>query len=195
MALQAPVKKMRRSPFATHVTDGDGDVTSGTLNIAVNDDTPVQDGAATSATLNEDDLRTAPDFGNDSSKEPLTTTGDLNVSFGSDGVKSFALTATNAKWDADTRTLTDNGGVWKITVAANGTYTFTLLDNSLAHSSQGEDTLRIGVGYTVTDGDGDQISGSFAVNIIDDVPVATTAVLTGTADELLVADGNAATPP
>ncbi len=176
------------------VTDGDGDVTSGTLNIAVNDDTPVQDGAATSATLNEDDLRTAPDFGNDSSKEPLTTTGDLNVSFGSDGVKSFALTATNAKWDADTRTLTDNGGVWKITVAANGTYTFTLLDNSLAHSSQGEDTLRIGVGYTVTDGDGDQISGSFAVNIIDDVPVATTAVLTGTADELLVADGNAATP-
>lgn len=176
------------------VTDGDGDVASGTLNIAVNDDTPVQDGAATSATLNEDDLRTAPDFGNDSSKEPLTTTGDLNVSFGSDGVKSFALTATNAKWDADTRTLTDNGGVWKITVAANGTYTFTLLDNSLAHSSQGEDTLRIGVGYTVTDGDGDQISGSFAVNIIDDVPVATTAVLTGTADELLVADGNAATP-
>jgi T1SS-143 domain-containing protein len=172
------------------VTDGDGDQKSGTLNIAVNDDTPQQDGDATNATLNEDDLV----GGNDGSKEPLSTTGDLNVSFGSDGVKSFALTAANAKWAGNT--LTDNAGVWKIVVAANGTYTFTLLDNTLAHgpADNGENTFSVSVGYTVTDGDGDEVSGTFAIRIIDDVPVATSAVLSGAADELLVADGNPATP-
>ncbi|MBC2773520.1 tandem-95 repeat protein [Rhizobium sp. AQ_MP] len=181
-------------PIRYTVTDGDGDVKSGTLNIFVNDDTPRQDGDATTGrTLNEDDLV----GGNDSlPREPLSTTGDLNVSFGSDGVKSFALSADNANWNEGTRTLTAGDNSWTISVAADGTYRFTLLNNTLAHgqADNGENTLDISVRYVVTDGDGDQISGNFGIRIVDDVPVATSAVLTGTANELLVADGNPATP-
>ena len=168
--------------FTFTARDGDGDVVKSAFSVGVIDDAPVQAGQPTSnLTLNEDDLL----GGNDSSKEALTASGDLKVSFGADG-GSYALSANNATWDSGTRTLTANDGSWKITVAANGSYVFELIDNTLAHgpAANGENTLNIGVSYTATDGDGDTVSGNFNVRIIDDVPVATNAVVTATVTDI-----------
>ncbi len=155
------------------VTDGDGDKADGKLTLLIDDDTPSLVSAPTTGlSLNEDDLV----LGNDevAPKEALSATGSLHISLGADG-GSVALSATGATWDDEDATLTANDGSWMITLNTDGTYKFDLLDNTLAHgiADNGQNTFGVDVTYTATDGDKDVLSGSFKIEIVDDVPVAT----------------------
>ncbi|HEV7257126.1 MAG TPA: DUF5801 repeats-in-toxin domain-containing protein [Bosea sp. (in: a-proteobacteria)] len=181
------------------VTDGDGDIADGVIRVVVDDDMPALTGPVTTGlTLDEDDLA----GGTDGTKEALSATGSLPISLGADSANgsstlngSIALSAAGATWTAATQTLAANDGSWKVVLNGNGTYTFTLLDNALAHGAgdNGENTLGISIGYVATDGDGDSINGSFAINIVDDVPVAPGEVRVGLDDDAL-AGGNPGGP-
>src|SRR5205814_887567 len=78
--------------------------------------------------------------------------------------------------------------VFTFQVTAGGSYTFTL-DAHLDHASgSGENNLLIDLGavVTATDSDGDAVTAPAAglvITVVDDVPVATATVLTGTVDE------------
>ncbi|MCB1558749.1 MAG: type I secretion C-terminal target domain-containing protein, partial [Alphaproteobacteria bacterium] len=63
--------------------------------------------------------------------------------------------------------------VFTLTVNADGTYQFTLLDN-LDHSiaTNHDETLFITFGVTATDADGDSVNGTIKIGIDDDGPVA-----------------------
>ncbi|WP_377276769.1 DUF5801 repeats-in-toxin domain-containing protein [Rhizobium sp. R86522] len=154
------------------VTDGDGDKADGKLALLIDDDTPTLVSTPTTGlSLNEDDLA----LGNDETtpKELLSATGNLNISLGADG-GSIALSAPAAEWSATNKTLTATDGSWKVTLNSDGTYKFDLLDNTLAHgfADNGENTFSVEVTYTATDGDQDVLTGSFTIEIVDDVPVA-----------------------
>ncbi len=78
-----------------------------------------------------------------------------------------------------TLTATTLGGTPVFTIAldktaANGAYTFTLLDNLDHRPGNGENFIDIRVGFRATDGDGDRVDGTFNVRVTDDVPLATT---------------------
>ncbi len=78
-----------------------------------------------------------------------------------------------------TLTATTLGGTPVFTIAldkaaANGAYTFTLLDNLDHRPGNGENFIDIRVGFRATDGDGDRVAGTFNVRVTDDVPLATT---------------------
>ncbi len=154
------------------VTDGDGDTSSNSIQIDILDDAPILVSAPTTGlSLNEDDLI----LGNDETtpKEALSATGNLNISLGADG-GSIALSAPAAEWNSTNKTLTANDGSWKVTLNSDGTYKFELLGNTLAHGfgDNGENTFSVEVTYTATDGDQDVLSGSFTIEIVDDIPVA-----------------------
>ncbi|MGF9562975.1 VCBS domain-containing protein [Neorhizobium sp. JUb45] len=178
--------------FTYTARDGDGDKVTGNFAVNVIDDSPIQaERPTTNLTLDEDDLRPN---GNDTRPENLSTSGDLNVSFGADG-GTYKLEAANAIWSKADSTLTDEGGAWKITVAADGRYTFTLLENTFhGPGDNGENTLNIGVKFTATDGDGDTVTGQFNVRIIDDVPVASGQSISQSMNEAGLSDADAAFP-
>ncbi|WP_132559766.1 DUF5801 repeats-in-toxin domain-containing protein [Rhizobium sullae] len=173
--------------------DSDGDIASQSVSIGnairFDDDGPVLDRPVTSGlSLSENDL---PD-GTSPHTPGLSATGYLDISLGADGGK-VVLAASQATWSDATHSLTANDGSWKIVLNSNGTYTFSLLDNTLAHgpASNGANNLAISVTYTATDGDGDKITGTFGVGIKDDVPVA------GNVDRYITlseADINGSTP-
>ena len=73
---------------------------------------------------------------------------------------------------------------------AAGSYVFTLIDTLDQHGA-GEDTLQLGFQFTATDSDGDTTDPvTFAVNVIDDTPVAIGTILTGYVEEEELAGGN-----
>jgi T1SS-143 domain-containing protein len=98
--------------------------------------------------------------------------------------------------------------VFKVTLdptASNGAYSFELkgpLDHAYGDNTEGN--LNLNFKFAAFDADGDAasnsnysgqiVNGSFTVTVNDDMPGATSEVLTGTANEVLVADGNPVTP-
>ena len=162
--------EQNRDSFIYRVTDANGNTSTAVINVDIVDDAPVLASVTTGLTLDEDDLS---DGSDPAPKDPLSVIGSLNVNLGADG-GAIALASSGASWNAGTSTLTGAGNVWQIVLNTNGTYTFTLLDNTLAHTTgNGENTLGpISVTYTATDGDGDTLTGSFGINIVDDVPTA-----------------------
>ncbi len=122
------------------------------------------------------------------------------VNFGADGPGSFGLSSNLGSLEAqgltsagellsyslvgDTLTASVSGyDVFTLQVGANGSYTFTLLgplDHPLANGDDGETLAGLGIDFsgvlTATDGDGDPLvggfpSGSFTIDVEDDVPV------------------------
>ena len=80
--------------------------------------------------------------------------------------------------------------------ATTGGYTFTLqdqLDHPTADAAQDDEELALKLGVTLqaTDKDGDVVttSGSFTINVEDDVPVGTALSVTGNVDEDELTDG------
>ena len=72
--------------------------------------------------------------------------------------------------------------------AANGSYTFTLLDNLDHASGNGANNLALTFSFTATDSDGDTTApASFTVNVTDDVPTI------GTPDAESVIESTAST--
>ena len=92
-----------------------------------------------------------------------------------------------------------------ITDPTTGAYTFTLLDQ-LDHLPNGpteptseqqqqieggafEDNIRLNITYTVTDDDGDEVSGTVSFDVDDDVPVQADEAVEAFVDEDELADG------
>src|SRR6185437_8392485 len=70
------------------------------------------------------------------------------------------LTATGA---------TSSDKVFTLDVAPDGSYTFTVFEPLVSPTvGTTEENLGVTVGFTVTDGDGDQATGSLTVNVNDD---------------------------
>ena len=191
------------------LTDADGDTAAANLSIDIRDTGPTIGGpgdpedpnddtapdvAATSASVDEDDISGGSD-GSDSN----SVSRDLNITFGQDGPAETGAVrfADNAAASLNAADLTSNGEAVTVTRSADGLtltatadgepifeisitddgnggygYTFTLqgpLDHPVATA---EDSLGLTFPITVTDGDGSQANGSFGVTVADDVPTA-----------------------
>ncbi len=193
------------------VTDGDGDTAEGSLAVDVDDDTPrVVAGQLLTATVEEDDLNNAQSVGNneDASVNKHIASGpagSLNalVSFGADGSGGFNLVSQSAAiaWiaglgllsqgdavnsatvvgDTVTAKASDGRDVFTLTIADNGSWTFTLIDQLDHHPAASADDIEGLLSSAIdlsglvvaVDGDGDTVAlaaGSFAVNVQDDIP-------------------------
>ncbi|MBY5982993.1 tandem-95 repeat protein [Halomonas sp. DP5Y7-2] len=181
------------------VIDGDGDTAVGRLSVAVEgtDGTPTTPGGEGNpsgkvplAVVDEDGLAGGVAGGiNDVLKNSPVATGTLGYSFGEDGAGSFKWSTSglpnltsqghSVSWSvsANGQTLVGsaNGGpvlTIELTDLASGAYEVTLA-KPLDHSVAGvEDDIKLDVGYTITDADGDTASGQLGVIIDDDTPIA-----------------------
>src|SRR6185437_1728361 len=85
------------------------------------------------------------------------------------------LTATGA---------TSSDKVFTLDVAPDGSYTFTVFEPLVSPTvGTTEENLGVTVGFTVTDGDGDQATGSLTVNVNDDTPTAATVTAATVLDD------------
>ncbi|MBY6029004.1 tandem-95 repeat protein [Halomonas sp. DP8Y7-1] len=181
------------------VIDGDGDTAVGRLSVAVEgtDGTPTTPGGEGNpsgkvplAVVDEDGLAGGVAGGiKDVLKNSPVATGTLGYRFGDDGAGSFSwktsglanLTSQgqSISWavSANGQTLVGsaNGGpvlTIELTDLASGAYEVTLA-KPLDHSVAGvEDDIKLDVGYTITDADGDTANGQLGVIIDDDTPIA-----------------------
>jgi T1SS-143 domain-containing protein len=198
--------------FGWAATDGDGDATSGTLNINVNDDAPVSTGPVYASSIYDDDAFGGNAGGQDDWPDVTSVTGAAGALFsaGADGFAGVALdgfTAFSAVYvDANgvgtqeavsvsAPSISGGATTWTffsaniavvatLTINADGSYTFATFV-PLVHSYSGlsEDGIEITFAYTVTDGDGDKASGSLTVNVNDDTPVASNVTASITLDD------------
>jgi len=173
--------------FNYRVTDSNGDFDDGTLNLIVDDDTPVVTGNS-GIRLDDDDVAGA--NGNaggngDDAAAPINVTGVLAHSYGADGAGSVRLLGTGAP-AGFTYTLSGNGTVLTVsqiqdgisvdvlrltlTDAVSGGYAITQL-NAIHHAPvQGENDQGFVFSYRVTDHDGDTADGTITLNVNDDTP-------------------------
>ncbi|WP_291865952.1 DUF5801 repeats-in-toxin domain-containing protein [Bradyrhizobium sp.] len=183
--------------FGYTATDSDGDSASGAFVINLDDDMP-KFGGATNAAVDEDDLAGAGHPGNsdvaagDNLADPsaVAVSGSFGVTFGADGpaannaISGVTFTPAVTSDGLPVSMFLDSGiwygragGVGGDNVfslafdTGTGQYTFTLLDN-LDHPVSGtEDNIVLNFSFTATDFDGDTATGSFSVDVDDDMPV------------------------
>ena len=183
--------------FQYTITDGDGDTSTATVTIDMLEDSepgleivPDNPNAGGNAFVNEAGLDDpADDLGTDPTSDSEFASGIFDIDTGNDTVGSLVINGVDVT----------NGGVvpganghgdLTVTLNPDGTYSweYELTDNTTEHTSQGTGTDGVIDEFvvTVTDSDGDTASGTFTVDIIDDVPVAMPLVLTG--DDKAVVD-------
>ncbi|RYD44483.1 MAG: tandem-95 repeat protein [Sphingomonadales bacterium] len=172
--------------FTYTITDGDGDASTATLTITINgaDDGVTINGLnaeGAEVIVNEDDLSD----GSSPNAAALTQTNNFTVST-PDGLGNVTIggtqVVTNGVFTAGTATSplgTVNITGFTPVTGADGsvtggtfTYNYVLSDNTLTHSSQGEDLVGDSFAVVVTDSDGSAANASLDVRIIDDVPTA-----------------------
>ena len=174
--------------FVYTITDGDGDTSTTTLDITVNNVTLVADDqtktvneAALDTTTTGNDLGHGTVTGSNPGSTAETVTGQLAVT-GSTGITYTPISTTTAH------------GIFQLN--ADGSYTYTLTNPVTgATADNGTNTVN-GVetfNYTATDAHGNTVHGTVTVNVVDDVPTANADVDSVTEDGPLVADGNVLT--
>ncbi len=180
--------------FNYTVTDKDGDSVTGTGAIDINDDAPSVGEGVAAQSIKEADLLKGE--GGSASVHDIS----LGINWGADDGANRDLTFADVQKDlgalkSDGQTvqyvISDNGHtltgyvgegddmhevfVVKLDpTAPNGAYSFTLIQ-PLDHpqdSKTGNETLGLTFDFVAKDADGDTDSGSFAVNVKDDVPTA-----------------------
>ena len=172
--------------FTYTITDGDGDTSTATLTITINgaDDGVTINGLnaeGAEVVVNEDDLSD----GSSPDAAALTQTSSFSIST-PDGLGNVTIggvqVVTGGVFTAGT--VTSPLGVINITgfspvIGADGsviggtfTYNYVLSDNTLTHTSQGEDFVGDSFAVVVTDSDGSTTNASLDVRVIDDVPTA-----------------------
>ncbi|MBY6233022.1 retention module-containing protein [Halomonas sp. DP4Y7-1] len=186
--------------FVISVTDGDGDVVTGSYTPPAPDTVPTTPDAdgdpatlAPVSTLDEDGLPGGIAGGiEDVAGEAVTATGSLGYDFGDDGAASSGafswntsgLPSVTSGGEAVTWSVSDDGLTLSgtdasgdtvltavVTDVATGAYEATL-HQGLDHSDDSkEDDITLSLGYTVTDSDGSTADGSLALVIDDDMPV------------------------
>ncbi|HHF3110967.1 TPA: retention module-containing protein [Vibrio diabolicus] len=172
--------------FPIIATDFDGDTTNATIPVTIVDDKPVITDVD-AITVDEDDLAS---IGSDQSN-PISIDGNFTTTQGSDRVVSYQLDASATPVDgltsqgvAVTLTETANGDgsftyeataggnpVFTLTVDTDGTYNFTL-EGPIDHAVD-SDELILNFPIIATDFDGDTVTESIPVTIVDDVPTIT----------------------
>ncbi|WP_105069563.1 T1SS-143 repeat domain-containing protein, partial [Vibrio jasicida] len=167
-------------------TDNDGDTSPAfTLPIAVVDDVPIVINIE-SLRVDEDDLP----LGSDGSKEPLTVSGEFEVT-SADGIDAFELDLSsnpipNLKSGGEEVTLSQDVGastadalvyvgqtpgvvtVFTLTLHQDGKYDFEL-SGQLDHAVNSDEIL-LNLPVKITDGDNDTITTTLPVTIVDDKP-------------------------
>ncbi|MGI2784286.1 retention module-containing protein, partial [Vibrio alginolyticus] len=172
--------------FPIIATDFDGDTTNATIPVTIVDDKPVITDVDT-ITVDEDDLAL---IGSDQSN-PISIDGNFTTTQGSDRVVSYQLDASATPVDgltsqgaAVTLTETANGDgsftyeataggnpVFTLTVDTDGSYNFTL-EGPIDHAVD-SDELTLNFPIIATDFDGDTVTETIPVTIVDDVPTIT----------------------
>ncbi|EIK0770758.1 retention module-containing protein [Vibrio alginolyticus] len=172
--------------FPIIATDFDGDTTSATIPVTIVDDKPVITDVD-AITVDEDDLAS---IGSDQSN-PISIDGNFTTTQGSDRVVSYQLDGTSTPVDgltsqgvAVTLTETANGdgsftyeatagseAVFTLTVNTDGSYNFTL-EGPIDHAVD-SDELTLNFPIIATDFDGDTVTETIPVTIVDDVPTIT----------------------
>nr|WP_298897279.1 DUF5801 repeats-in-toxin domain-containing protein [uncultured Altererythrobacter sp.] len=165
--------------FTYTITDSDGDSSTTTLIITINDVSLQEDDQTIQ--VNEAGLDT---IGSDAGSNSETDGGTLNVA----GAVSYALVGTGVGSNG-TLTLDPNTGIYSYTL------TSPVDGDSLAPSQGGDNSTNTYLGlesfdYIATDADGNTVTGTITVDVIDDVPTANADVDSVTEDGPLVADGN-----
>ncbi|HHF3263158.1 TPA: retention module-containing protein [Vibrio alginolyticus] len=172
--------------FPIIATDFDGDTTNATIPVTIVDDNPVIT-AVDAITVDEDDLAS---IGSDQSN-PISIDGNFTTTQGSDRVVSYQLDGSSTPVDgltsqgvAVTLTETANGdgsftyeatagseAVFTLTVNTDGSYNFTL-EGPIDHAVD-SDELTLNFPIIATDFDGDTVTETILVTIVDDVPTIT----------------------
>ncbi|MBT0319931.1 retention module-containing protein, partial [Vibrio campbellii] len=172
--------------FPIIATDFDGDTTNATIPVTIVDDKPVITDVD-AITVDEDDLAS---IGSDQSN-PISIDGNFTTTQGSDRVVSYQLDGTSTPVDgltsqgvAVTLTETANGdgsftyeatagseAVFTLTVNTDGSYNFTL-EGPIDHAVD-SDELILNFPIIATDFDGDTVTETIPVTIVDDVPTIT----------------------
>ncbi|MCS0429453.1 retention module-containing protein [Vibrio diabolicus] len=172
--------------FPIIATDFDGDTTNATIPVTIVDDKPVITDVD-AITVDEDDLAS---IGSDQSN-PISIDGNFTTTQGSDRVVSYQLDGSSTPVDgltsqgvAVTLTETANGdgsftyeatagseAVFTLTVNTDGSYNFTL-EGPIDHAVD-SDELTLNFPIIATDFDGDTVTETIPVTIVDDVPTIT----------------------
>ncbi|MCF7369812.1 retention module-containing protein [Vibrio sp. J2-3(2022)] len=172
--------------FPIIATDFDGDTTNATIPVTIVDDKPVSTDVD-AITVDEDDLAS---IGSDQSN-PISIDGNFTTTQGSDRVVSYQLDTSATPVDGLTSqgvavTLAETanadgsftyeataGGnpVFTLTVDTDGSYNFTL-EGPIDHAVD-SDELTLNFPVIATDFDGDTVTESIPVTIVDDVPTIT----------------------
>src|SRR5205085_676920 len=117
----------------------------------------------------------------DVNPDTANTNGILAHSYGADGAGSVAWLTSGAPAGftyqlSGTDLLIKQGAATVMTLTVNASSgAYTVIQNApIIHPVTGtEDNLDFTVSYRVTDGDGDTINGTLAINVDDDTPIIT----------------------
>jgi large repetitive protein len=161
--------------FVYTVRDADGDLSTTTLTLNVANVTVTA--ADTDALVNEAGLA----IGSDPSATSEVFNGAITPA---GGVGGYTYTLTTPI----------TGTYGNLALNSDGTYTYTLTSpfdtspdaNNSTNTEQGRDSF----GYRVTDANGNTVTGTILVDIVDDVPKARADIDSVTEDGPTVADGN-----
>ncbi|MES2783805.1 MAG: VCBS domain-containing protein, partial [Pseudomonadota bacterium] len=165
--------------FTYQITDADGDTSTATLTIIIEDERPVV-GPNAVVLLDDDALAGGNPGGTGDDVDAANTTGTLSGS-GGDGALTFAFDTEGAPAGftyvagPSGSVLVQQGSVTVLTVTLNsatGAYTVTQNAPILHAAGNSENNAPFTLNYTVTDVDGDATSGTLAVNVDDDTPIA-----------------------
>ncbi|GAB2640324.1 T1SS-143 repeat domain-containing protein [Vibrio panuliri] len=177
--------------FTVVAKDQDGDTSSKTVLVDINDDKPSLTGTTGQTSVDEDDI---PNIGSDRTKESTTIDGQFTVVEGADTIAEYQITNLDTLldslssdnqglvWDTviesgDTVThtaVTETDGDAVFTLVfdnANNTYSFTLLQPFDHAPVQGQNAQPIGFDIKAVDYDGDETGETtLTINVVDDVP-------------------------
>ncbi|MGB7509732.1 MAG: DUF5801 repeats-in-toxin domain-containing protein, partial [Pelodictyon phaeoclathratiforme] len=186
--------------------DGDKSASSGIFIINVEDDVPVGTGTVV-GNVDEDEL---PDGITDGDPETTVATGSLGAFFliGADqpgiyglsgntgGLPSLTSAGVPVSYSVSGTTLTATAGgntVFTLSIdPVTGNYRFELLDQLDHPNANGDDNEILPLNLTsilkITDKDGDPlpVSGTFTINVEDDVPVGTGTVVGAVQEDALL---------
>lgn len=173
--------------FRYRVTDSNGDTADGSLKLTVNDDSPVTT-KNESVTFDEDalggNLGGVGDY-HEGDNGPITATGTLSHSYGSDGAGTLLLSANGAP-EGFHYSVNSSGTVLTVSQMQNGSsvdviqvsltdrfsgnYTVKQLHAIQHESGHDENNQDFSFTYVVTDHDGDSATGTLSLTVNDDTP-------------------------
>ncbi len=164
--------------FTYQITDADGDISTATLTIFIEDARPLV-GVNATVLLDDDALANGNPDGVGDDVNAANVTGTLSGS-GGDGALTWAFQLTGAPSGftyvagANGSVLVQQGSITVLTITLNGaTGAYTVTQNAPILHANGNDENNQGftLNYSVTDVDNDSTPGVLSINVDDDTPV------------------------